>query len=105
MRGETNPPQISLADVNLCAFQITADTFKYVGNIFSALCLPWGYLLDDKEFQIYHDFFLRYYGSEAAVWFSQVKKWNTTYFVKIFRRLLEQSGKKLTRATSPLQSE
>lgn len=82
------PPQISEDDANLCAFQITPDTYKNLGNIFSALFLPWAYLLDGRQFRIYHAFFLRYYGSEAAELFSRAKEWNTAYFIKNFRRAL-----------------
>lgn len=81
------PPQNSVDDANLCAFQITPDTYKYVGNIFSALCMPWAYLLDARQFQIYHDFFLRYYGHEAAEWFSKANVWNTAYHIKKFRKI------------------
>lgn len=83
------PPQHSQADANLCAFQITEDTLKYVENIFSALCLPWGYFLDARQLKIYHDFFLRYYGIDAAEWFSKILAWNTAHFMTSFRKQIK----------------
>ena len=82
------PPQLSEADANLCAFQITKDTYKNIGNIFSALYLPWAYLLDGRQFKLYREFFLRYYGPEAAEVFSKAKEWNTAFFIKNFRKAL-----------------
>ena len=86
------PPRLSEKDANLGAFEITADTYTYVGNVFSVLCMPWGYLLDRRQFQIYHDFFLRYYGSEVAQWFSHVWEWNSAHFINKFRKVLKRGG-------------
>lgn len=83
------PPQLSEADANLCAVQITAETYKNIGNIFSALYLPWPYLLDGRQFKIYREFFLRYYGPEAAEIFSRAMEWNTAYLIKNFRKALD----------------
>lgn len=35
------PRKLSEKDANLGAFEITADTYKYVGDVFSALGMPW----------------------------------------------------------------
>ena len=86
------PRKLSEKDANFGAFQITQDTYKYVGDVFSALGMPWGYLLDRRQFQIYHDFFLRWYGRDAAEWFSSLWKWNTSHFIKQFRMILKRGG-------------
>lgn len=84
------PAQDSELDANLSAFQITPDTYKYIGNIFSALCLPWAYLVDVRQFRIYRDFFLRYYGQEAAEYFSKVMEWHSAQAVKQCRQALSR---------------
>lgn len=86
------PPRFSEEAANLGAFQITPDTYKYVDNVFTALCMPWGYLIDRRQHQIYRDFFLRYYGVEAADWFTRMWEWNTEHFIKRFRKIIKRRG-------------
>lgn len=88
------PRKLSEKDANLGAFEITADTYKYVGDVFSALGMPWGYLLDRRQLQIYREFFFRYYGPEAAEWFSKVAEWNTVHFIKNFRKVIKQGNRR-----------
>lgn len=88
------PPRLSEKDANLGAFEITADTYKYVRNVFSVLCMPWGYLLDRRQLQIYQEFFLRYYGPQAAEWFAKVAEWNTAHFIKSFRKVIKQGNRR-----------
>lgn len=70
------PPWHSKDDANLSAFQITGDTYTHVINVFSALSMPWAYRLDEMQARIYRDFFRKYYGQEAAEWFSLITSWN-----------------------------
>lgn len=63
------PPQHSPHDANLSAFQITPDTYAHVANVFFALCMPWAYRLDEAQLGLYHVFFRKYYGEQAADWF------------------------------------
>ncbi|MBD5558517.1 MAG: class I SAM-dependent methyltransferase [Desulfovibrio sp.] len=76
------PPQLTQNDANLSAFQITDETYKHVVNIFSALYMPWAYLLDAPQFHIYHTFFKKYYGEEAAEWFTRSRDWNNKHWIK-----------------------
>ncbi|MDE6735214.1 MAG: class I SAM-dependent methyltransferase [Desulfovibrio sp.] len=86
------PPQRTQSDANLSAFQITEDTYRYVGNIFSALCMPWGQFIDPEQFHIYQAFFKKYYGEEAADWFARIWKWNNSHLIntRIRGRLARQ---------------
>lgn len=70
------PPQDTLSDANISAFQINPDTYKYVGDVFAALGMRWAFPIDDHQFYIYYNYFLRYYGEEAAAWFARCRKWN-----------------------------
>lgn len=88
------PPQNSVSDANLSAFRITPDTYQHVGNIFSALCMPWGYLFDIRQFQIYREFFLRYYGPEAAELFSKAMEWNSAQVKKQYRQAIKWKREK-----------
>ncbi|WP_165079356.1 MULTISPECIES: class I SAM-dependent methyltransferase [unclassified Desulfovibrio] len=76
------PPQLTPNDANLCALQITEDTYAHVENIFSALSMPWGRFITTGQLHIYHDFFKKYYGEEAAEWFSRIWKWNNKQLIK-----------------------
>lgn len=76
------PPQLTQSDANLSAFQITSETYKHVVNIFSALYLPWAYLVDAAQFHIYYAFFKKYYGEEAAEWFARSREWNNNHWIK-----------------------
>lgn len=75
------PPQLTKSDANLSAFQITDETYRHVENIFSALCMPWGQIIAPKQFHIYHEFFKKYYGEEAADWFARVWEWNNRHLI------------------------
>jgi predicted O-methyltransferase YrrM len=57
--------------VNICAFQINADTRKYIGSVFSALELPWGpkAIPDERLRNVFYDFFNRHYEKEYAEMF------------------------------------
>lgn len=91
------PPQHTQNDANLSAFQITKDTYTHVGNIFSALYMPWRQFITAGQFHIYHDFFKKYYGEEAAEWFSRIWEWNNKHLIK--KRMQRQSPR-LTRVHS-----
>ncbi len=47
---------------NIGAFQITADTSKYIENVFSALNITWQYVPDELE--KYREWYSRYYSKE-----------------------------------------
>ncbi len=46
---------------NIGAFTVNPDTRKYVRNVFDALTLPWHYLPDEKELNLYREFYALHY--------------------------------------------
>lgn len=70
------PPQASLGHANISAFLVTADTCRYAGDVFAALGMRWAYALDEHQYSLYYNYFLKYYGDEAAAWFARAKEWN-----------------------------
>jgi predicted O-methyltransferase YrrM len=51
---------------NLCAFQITPDTRKYISNVFNALKMPWVLSQDKATQETFQSFFARHFGDEYA---------------------------------------
>lgn len=58
------------------AFVITEDTGKYIGDLFSALALPWIYMPQDRELHLYRKFYENHYTKEYMLLFDMAVKLN-----------------------------
>jgi len=53
---------------NIAAFQITEDTYKYIGNVFSALTITWSYMPEKKHLELYREFFDKEYEDKELIY-------------------------------------
>ena len=73
---------------NIGAFQVNADTKKYITNVFGALTMNWQYSLSEKEYSDYSGIIRRHYPEEA--------RWLFDHAVIMNRLSLSHSLKKKT---------
>lgn len=65
---------------NIAGFQITPDTFKYGDNVFSLLSMAWNYMIPQREFDIYYNFFKANYSPVSAYYFKLAYENNRKLF-------------------------
>lgn len=61
---------------NLAAFRINEDTEKYIMDVFSALIIPWSYMLDEKQINAYRDLIKKNYSMEYVDLFEEAIRLN-----------------------------
>lgn len=63
---------------NIAAFQISHETQKNVIDCFSALTMPWEYILTNEQFEAYYRCFLQQYNGMAEI-FKMSYEWNCDF--------------------------
>jgi len=51
--------------LNIGAFQIEVDTYKYIADVFASLILPWTYYVDDVTIKKYREYYEKNYSKEC----------------------------------------
>lgn len=88
---------------NIGAFEITADTGKYIENVFGALMLTWRYMPSKEQIALYRDFYSRHYKQSYIdifdkalalneVTLEKVQQKKETEFVELYRLIHTCAG-------------
>ena len=88
---------------NIGAFEITADTGKYIENVFGALMLTWRYMPSKEQIALYRDFYSRQYKQSDIdifdkalalneVTLEKVQQKKETEFVELYRLIHTCAG-------------
>ena len=87
--GERLVSQSMPLDFNIGAFMVTADTRKYVANVFQALALTWRYIPDDNYLNACRKCYMRYYSEELVQLYDAVVEKNKATRKRIEERYQE----------------
>lgn len=74
-------PAMCEALANISAFTVTADTKKYMTNVFTALTMPWEYIPDNMALNDFYAGITQHYPQEYAEYFMKAVKMNYARFV------------------------
>lgn len=58
---------------NIATFKVGVETRLNIRDVFSAMTMPWGYLLDDCEMQLYRDIIHENYNEKYAELFDRIE--------------------------------
>ena len=67
---------------NIAAFSISEQTRKYIENLFLSLVITWSYIPDDKQLEIYREFYKGHYPAELVDIFNEAIKMNVDRMAK-----------------------
>ena len=61
---------------NIGAFKIDKQTRKHIANVFLSLMVTWNYLPDEKQVEVYREFYKKYYPTELVTIFYETIRRN-----------------------------
>ncbi len=76
---------------NIAAFKVGVETRLNIRDVFSAMTMPWGYLLDDCEMQLYRDIIHENYNEKYAELFDRIEILQRNTYLQ--KQIMEHYGK------------